>query len=431
MKKIKWLLYIVAALFLLPVVLISCFLIYWDVRTPPSFEPDAVLNAETWSVTPSLDDIRTQHNSNTELIFFDGYFYLIHAQTKWHLQDINGALVVKRSRDAREWEEVARITVPETDVRDPKLALINGRLFLYFLPNDHFDPMPVTTYWTVSDDGITWETPREMDTMTVIYRSSDGTERYVTGGVWNMWRPKTYDGETWYVVASGKKPEFGARMEVTGHIEGDSVKEEGMMPLSVLFSSTDGIHWEEVSEVYSVFESFEATLEFLPDATAVSTLRVSSMGTAGYAFGNPTSCTLIATAKPPYEEWSYAPSFITRLDGATLFTIGDRMFAAGRNHMGPRFDMGNHMATKRTALFEVKGDRLVHLFDLPSNGDTAYTGVVVRGDDIFISYYTCPIDKDYPWVVGVCFLPKTEVRMARISASGLVTYADRIIAGDR
>jgi hypothetical protein len=71
----------------------------------------------------------------------------------------------------------------------------------------------------------------------------------------------------------------------------------------------------------------------------------------------------------------------------------------------------------------------VHLFDLPSNGDTSYTGVVVRGDDIFISYYTSPIDKDYPWVVGVCFLPKTEVRMARISASGLVKYADRIAAG--
>ena len=431
MNKFKWIFYILIGLFLFPILLISVMLIYWDVRTPPPFEPDPVLKAETWIVTPASDELRIQHNSNTDLISFDDYFYVVHTQTKWHLEDKNGVLLIKRSRDAREWEEAARITVPQTDVRDPKLAIIDDRLFLYFLPNLHFDPEPETTYWSVSDDGVTWETPREMDTMTVVYRYEDGTEENVTRGGWNMWRPKTIDGETWYVIATGWKPVMGAQMEITGKVEGDHIAQGGMMPLSILFSSTDGINWEEVSDVYSVFGSFEPCIEFLKDKTAVATLRISSMGTGGYTFGNPTACTMIATAQPPYKEWSYAPSFVTRLDGATLFNVNDRLFAAGRSHLGPRLDMGNHLAKKRTALYEVKKDRMVHLLDLPSNGDTAYTGVVIKGDDIFISYYNCPIEEDLPWVVGICFMAKTEVRMARISASGLLEYADLKVMENR
>lgn len=406
MKTWKLILKIIGGMFLAPVLLVSLLAIYWDLRSPPAFDTDPILKLDHWAAVPAGNDPRKQHKSNTDMIHYKGSFFLIHAQTKWHLEDKNGALIVQKSNDTKNWQEVARLTVPDTDVRDPKFAIIQGRLFLYFLPNLYFDPLPQTTFWSVSDDGITWQKPQELVTVTSIHRVN-GQPKKVTSGGWDLWRPKTNDNKTWYVVAFGKKPTH-------------------QNTISILIKTQDGRNWEEVSEVYSAHDNAEPTMEFLPDGGIIATLRCGSLGTTGYQFGNPTGNTVIAVSSPPYKQWSYAHSFITRLDGATLFPLGGRIFAVGRNHLGPRLDLGNHMATKRTAFYEVTRDRLVHLFDLPSNGDTAYTGVVVRGDDIYTSYYTPPIDKEYPWVFAICFKPRTEIRIAKVSAAGLLKYADTV-----
>ena len=189
MKTLKLALKITGGIFLFPVLLVSVLTIYWDIRRPPSFEADPVLKLDHWVAVPAGDDPRTQHNSNTDMIYYKDSFFLIHAQTKWHLEDKKGALVVQKSDDAKKWQEVARITVPDTDVRDPKFAIINDRLFLYFLPNTHFDPLPRTTFWSVSDDGEDWKKPEELVTVTSIHRV-DGEPKRVTSGGWNLWRPK-------------------------------------------------------------------------------------------------------------------------------------------------------------------------------------------------------------------------------------------------
>jgi hypothetical protein len=398
---------LVVGALLAPLVSMSLVLLWWDGRSPPAYEYDAVLRLEHWTVVTSEDPAR-QHNSNTDMVWFRNAFYLIHAQTKWHLEDPNGALVIWTSPDAVQWREVARISVPETDVRDPKFAVIDDRLFLYFLPNYFFDPFPETTLWTVSDDGVSWQEPQELDTFTTRY-VQDGVEKTRTGDPFRVWRPKSLDGETWYMVAFGNKP-------------------TAPWPVSILVKSMDGIHWEEVSEVYGTHGTWEPTMEFLPDRSIIATMRIHDMGTPGYTLGNATGNTGIGFSRPPYREWSMAHDFQTRLDGATTFSIDGRIFTVGRNHLGPTSDMGNHLGRKRTAFYEVRRDRLVHLFDLPSNGDTAYTGVVIRGDDIYVSYYTSPIEKDYPWLMGVALRTRTDVRIARVSATGLVEFADAVLS---
>jgi hypothetical protein len=52
--------------------------------------------------------------------------------------------------------------------------------------------------------------------------------------------------------------------------------------------------------------------------------------------------------------------------------------------------------------------------------------VVVEGDEVTVSYYSSPITRDYPWILGICFFPKTEIRIARMSAAGLLAYADSV-----
>ncbi|MEJ5362389.1 MAG: sialidase family protein [Spirochaetota bacterium] len=413
MKYILRGLRILAGCILFPVILISLLILYWDVRKPPQESYDPSLQFDSYIITTSDDPLK-QHNSNTDLIYHEGYFYCIHAQTKWHLFDNNGYLLIRRSADAKTWQDVAKLVVGGKDVRDPKFAVIKNKLFVYFLVNEKFDPSPHTTYWSLTKDGLNWSIPEELTAITVYHRTQKGVQKVTQGG-WNLWRPKTRDNKIWHVIASGKKP----LLLPTGQ-----PAETDVSTITVLLSSTDGLVWKEVSEVYTAYGNGEPELEFLPDGSIIATLRCGSLGTGGYEFGNPTGNTTIAIAQKPYTKWSYAHSFITRLDGATLFSINGRIFAAGRNHLGPRFDMGNHVAKKRTGIYEVLPDRLIHLFDLPSNGDTAYTGVVVKDGKVYVSYYTCPVDKDYPWIIGICFKTKTDVRMATFTVKGLLKVAD-------
>jgi hypothetical protein len=67
---------------------------------------------------------------------------------------------------------------------------------------------------------------------------------------------------------------------------------------------------------------------------------------------------------------------------------------------GPFAQMGSAFTRKRTSLFRVCEEGLIRLTDLPSAGGTAYSGVVLQGDELFVSYYTNDIRKDYVWVAG-------------------------------
>ncbi len=399
----------IVVLFTLMISLVSLFgamLTYYSLRLPPSFNVDPILQLETWTAIPSGNNLEKHHKSNTELFYWNDEFYLVYQSSKWHLQDLNGELVVAKSSNASagSWQTVATIKGPgQNDVRDPLLTEIKGTLFLYFLPNFEFDPSPNWTFYCSSIDGETWSIPEQ-----IFVNVSHGTSWQLEGG-WHFGRqePITNDNNTWYVMASN---------------------EEEDNPETILLETNDGVNWTEVSVVYDTYFSDEPCLMFLPNGELIATLRVSSVSSwEDYLFGTPHACTIIATSYNNLLNWSYATDFQTRLDGATLFALedGKRIFAAGRNHLGPSIDLGNHISKKRTSIYEVNQDRLIHLFDLPSNGDTAYTGVVIRGDDIYVSYYTCPINHDYPWIVGIMLFTATEIRMARFSATGLIQYANQ------
>ena len=415
-KIIKAIIAIIFAIGILPIACFGGWIVYMDLRPPPNYTYDPILELTHWTVVDTGDDPARSHNSNTDMIFYNDYFYIVFQQSKWHIQDEHGSLVIIRSPDASagSWEEIHRITLPNTDVRDPKFANVSDRLFVYFLPNYRFDPAPNTTYYLYSDDGLTFTPPRELK-VNVTYRYDTGIKEHVITAGWNLWRPKTPDNVNWYVLASGRKykedPGSVGDADVTG-------------TMTILLKTQNGLNWTEVSEVYTTYGNGEACLEFLPSGELITTHRVGSMGLPGYAFGNPHGCTMIGTSYNNFKNWSFAPEFQTRLDGSTLFTLDGRIFAVGRNHLGPRTDMGNHFTVKRTAFYEVKSDRLIHLFDVPSCGDTAYTGVVLKDGWVYTSYYTNPINKNYAWFVGQIFLVKSDIRIVKVNATGLLAFAN-------
>jgi len=333
-------------------------------------DPDVV--RETWDVVAD-----GAHNSNTDLTFWNGSFYLCHQTSPSHLGSRRSRLLLWRSRDGRRWDKMTELKAERGEYRDPKFAIIRDRLFIYALPNLTLMAEPVTTVYTSSTDGETWPHPVEID--------PPG---------WLFWRPKTRDGETWYVTAYW-------------HEHGKSI----------LLQSNDGVTWSTVSQVYEGERNDETDFELLPDGRIIATARLEGTGNE---WGDRSASTLIAVARPPYEEWSYDKSYITRLDGPCLFPYNSRVYAIGRYQAtrAPRFvEQGGMYSRKRTSIFLVEGQGLRYLTDLPSAGDTSYAGIAIRGDDLYASYYTSPPERDITWVLGM-FRP-SNIRMARIDLPAL------------
>jgi hypothetical protein len=358
-------------------VLLCGALLYFWLR-PNRAEVDPRLEVESWDIVAD-----GEHNSNTDMMFWRGQFLLVHAASPYHLGTPRSRLLVKRSPDGRSWETLARLQVVGQDIRDPKIIEIDGRLYLYALPNEGVYATPIGTVLSTSDDATHWTR-----------FSPVGPEG------WLFWRPKTRDGKTWYVPAYWN--EHGA---------------------SILLKSTDGREWTRVSVINEGEANDETAIEFLPDGRMIATARLEVE--ADTVTGNPDASTLIAVAEPPYERWTYTKSTVTRLDGPALFSHGGRVFAVARFQPGSRSwptYLGSTWSRKRTGIFRVEPDRLVYLSDLPSAGDTSYAGVVLRDGSLWTEYYTNRIDRDYPWLLGM-FLP-TDLRMARIPLEALLTVSD-------
>lgn len=351
---------------------------YWFLR-PNRALVDPTLGLESWDIV--RDGL---HNSNTDLIAWNGGLLLAHAASPFHLGSTACRIVVRFSRDGREWKRLAELAMPEQDIRDPKLALIGGKLFLYALPNRGRAATPYGTVYSTSTDGETWTPFVAID---------------LPG--WLLWRPKTRDGSIWYA---------GAYWHAHGR--------------SALLSSRDGVQWSIVSILHEGQGNDETDIELLADGRILATARLEV--TPDAPFGNRAAGTLLALAAPPYSEWTCAQSNVTRLDGPALFQYGGRVYAVARHQPGRRHllnELGGAFSRKRTALYLVEPNRLVHLSDLPSAGDTSYAGVVLRDGNLELSYYTSDISGDYPWLIGM-FAP-SDLRMARMSLAALESLAIR------
>jgi hypothetical protein len=346
----------------------------WLWFRPNRAEVDPRLRLEWWDAV--ADGL---HNSNTDLILWQGDFVLVHDARPYHFGSPEARLVVRRSSDGRAWRELARFQVPGKDIRDPKLAVIGGRLHLFALPNSGRMATPEGTLLATSADGVTW-TPLE----------PVGPEG------WLFWRPKSNDGgRTWYVPAYWK--------------------DHGR---SILLRSMDGAHWEQVSVIQEGNGNDETDIAFLPDGRMLATTRLEV--TPDTVLGNYDGRTGIHVAAPPYTQWTTHESRLTRLDGPNLFTLEGQVFAVARYQPDPNgflTRMGGVLSRKRTALYRVEPERLVRLSDLPSSGDTSYAGVVVRDRFLWVDWYTSRTDRDWPWLFGMPL--RTDIEFGRIPLDAL------------
>lgn len=356
-------------------VLLLCLAAGWCLL-PAARSPELGLVRESWVVVSD-----GAHNAFPDLVEWRGALYLVYRSAASHL-DMRSKLVLQRSTDARNWEKTAELALAAEDIRDPKLAVIGERLFIYALKNVSPVALPYATIYTSSADGSTW-LPWQL-------AGPPG---------WLFWRPKTRDGQTWYV------PGYSVQHDQTA-----------------LFQSRDGISWEQVSQIYAGAAQSEVELAFTASGGLAAVIRLERAdgGAAGMF-----AASQIAWAQPPFLTWSSQRSRTTRLDGPALFAYQGELFAAGRAEPAGGVlpgSPGGLLNKKRTALFGLSAAGLKHLTDLPSSGDTAYPAAVVRGDEALVVYYTNDPRQDLPWLVGQ-FQP-TQLRIASIDLPALVRAAN-------
>ena len=112
------------------------------------------------------------------------------------------------------------------------------------------------------------------------------------------------------------------------------------------------------------------------------------------------------TSKPPYTKWQWHDLGIY-IGGPAAVALSENLYIVAGRHI----DWGSHQFTTRVWLFDSVTKIFTELKTLPSGGDTSYPGLVVEGDNLYISYYSSHVDN------------QARVYMARLNGvSDLINY---------
>lgn len=290
-----------------------------------------------------------EHNAFTDLCRYRGQLYLtFRSCPDGHLVHPTASILVLRSMDGVDWDEVHRFRVPLRDTRDPHFLIFRNRLFLYTgtwysgattLPRDQYDLNQHLGYAAWSDDGTSWNSPVLLD----------GTFGHY------VWRAAAF-GDRAYLCGRRK-----LGFEVTARGEGEKVE-------ALLLESEDGLIWRKRA-VFAEEAGDETAFLFEPDGSV--------LGVGRHGGGKEAR---LLRSQPPYSRWQRT-SLGQPIGGPLLTRWGEFTLVGGRKSTPDR--------GPKTALWWLDGDRLVELAELPSAGDNSYPGFVeLSPTRALLSYYS-------------------------------------------
>jgi len=137
-----------------------------------------------------------------------------------------------------------------------------------------------------------------------------------------------------------------------------------------LVKTTDGINYQLVCKLDITGKPNEATVDFSKSGGMRILMRREGEDRNGW----------LGYSLSPYREWKWTdlgirlggPHMITLPNGKIL--IGSRSYRENKPH---------------TSLFGLdKDDKAVELLEFPSGNDTSYPGFVVKGKELWVSYYS-------------------------------------------
>ena len=288
------------------------------------------------------------HNAFTDLIEYGGKYFCVFREAGAHVPkkpEDDGKIRILVSTDGDTWESAALIAKTGYDFRDPKLSTTSdGRLMVLFGGAVYQDGQKLS-----HNDHVSFSQDNEAKSFTEPQPITFGAG-LPSLGKW-LWRV-TWDKNTGYGVVYETGP-------------GVSYSASNIY----LVATSDGIHYTLVDKLAVSGRPNESTVELLKDGRMRIIVRnEDKKGYLGYS-GN------------SYTDWKWSdlgiqlggPDIITLPNGKTV--IGSRSFRDGGTY---------------TSLFELDNNtgKVRELLELPSGGDTSYTGFIVVGNELWVSYYS-------------------------------------------
>ncbi|MGQ9696491.1 MAG: sialidase family protein [Armatimonadota bacterium] len=272
------------------------------------------------------------HSAFTDLVRFKGRWLCVFREGSAHVSP-DGSIRVIASSDGVAWESLARLTLPNADLRDPKITVTPSGLLMLTAAGTLHKPAAHRhqSFVWFSLDGREWGTPVEV----------------CDPDMW-LWRVTWHQG-TAYGIAYNTTVKGGVR----------------------LYKSRDGRTFQALADdLFREGYPNESSLVFLKDNTCLAVLRRDEGA----------STAMLGVSKPPYTCWEWKDLGV-RIGGPHIAVLPDgRIVAAGRRYDG----------SARTSLMwlDAKKGRLDEFLALPSGGDTSYPGLVYYEGILWVSYYS-------------------------------------------
>lgn len=308
------------------------FFLFLVFMTSFSFSTPLVKAAIALTSTQKVWD-KIEHAAFTDLLYHNGTWFLAFRESDQHAAGKDGVIRILHSQDGENWNTASIIRKKGIDLRDPKLSITpEGNFHLVIGGSEYSNGQWMTSrsYIAFSGDGKNW---------------SDLTQ-ILDDKEW-LWRVTWHKG-TGYGIAYRSIPGKGR--------------------VAALYATTDGLNFHPLQVFDITHNPSEATIRFLEDDTMVILIRRGGNAWVGTSASSYDDVRWVET-----ELYLGGPNFVVLPDG--------RMIASGRVY--------NEDLSEKTAVLEMTTQGLKRLFDLPSGGDdTSYPGMVIHGDEIWISYYS-------------------------------------------
>ncbi|MBX2870840.1 MAG: hypothetical protein KTR30_02035 [Saprospiraceae bacterium] len=332
--------YVLLSLGLLTMLLLAC----QAERQPFSYPLRTVSSVKIWD--------RAFHNAFVDMIDFKGQLLCTFREGDGHVTGKKGKIRVLSSLDGKSWRPLGLLRKEGIDLRNAKFSVRpDNLLVLTGLGTDYRGKVYEWFTWvSYSEDGRKWSPPRR-----------------VRGIPSNNW---FYD-LTWQDSFAYAIPMIAGTDPLTGVVQSRQRR-------MALYRTQDGMNYEQVGDTLVLSPLVgEALVRFSPDKEMFILIRDGGGHSVSAYYGH---------GSPPYDSLSIRP-LDHGLGGPNLKYLPNQTWLLGtREWPEERPDCLNEAVTVFMQVYENGGYR--RLFVLPSEGDTAYPGLVIRDDKLHITYYS-------------------------------------------
>ncbi|GGW69126.1 exo-alpha-sialidase [Alishewanella tabrizica] len=270
------------------------------------------------------------HNAFTDLIAWQDALWCVFREASAHVSP-DGALRVLRSIDqGRHWQSVALVQHPAADLRDPKFSTHpDGRLLLVAAGALHHTELAThQSYLWHSQTGLAWS-----EAMAI------GEPNF-----W-LWRLSWLQDTVYALAYHCAKP-----------------------TVSRLYQATHTLAFSVSADIYQGSYANENSILFQEDGTALCLLR------------RDPEPGLLGRSLAPYTQWHWQ-EIGCRIGGPHWLQLPDgRLLACVRLY--------NEKIRTSLCWLDANTGTLSECLTLPSGGDCSYAGMVIEGEQLYLSYYS-------------------------------------------